>query len=190
VGALLAWVYVVRPALASGELSTAAALASLVYVIADLLTFMIALRFLMVTNWRHRISLCLLAAGFAATLIGDMSYLLWAIYGRPSVRFWEVALATGLVAIGVAALDPTMRSLTEETEGAGRTLPGRGRVMLIAGAGLVPPVLLAVRASGGVSPLYTSANVIVWDSPQRAHRRPLLPGRPQPPSTRPTGRRR
>jgi signal transduction histidine kinase len=161
VGALLAWVYVVRPALASGELSTAAALASLIYVIADLLTFMIALRFLMVTNWRHRSSLSLLAAGFAATLIGDMSYLLWAIYGRPSVRFWEVALAIGLVAIGVAALDPTMRALTEETESTGGTLPGRGRVVLIAGAGLVPPVLLAVREWRG-EPLYATANIVVW----------------------------
>jgi signal transduction histidine kinase len=160
VGALLAWIYLVRPALEAGDLSTGAAVATLAYLLGDLLVFTMTLRFLMATRWRRRWSLCVLAIGFAGTLLGDVSYTLWVIHGTPPLRFWEVALLVGLVASGLAALHPTMRALTEEVGDPAPPPRGR-RLAVIMGVGMIPPLLLAVRHLRD-EPLYLPATVAVW----------------------------
>jgi len=160
VGGLMAWIYLVRPAVESGDLSSGAAFSTFAYVLGDLLVFTMALRFLMVTNWRRRWSLCVLALGFAGTLVGDVTYTVWVVHGHPPVRVWEVALLLGLVASGVAALHPTMRALTEEV-GDPPPPPSRRRLVSVVVVGLIPPVVLAVRYFRE-KPLYLIATLGVW----------------------------
>ncbi|HKE74384.1 MAG TPA: HAMP domain-containing sensor histidine kinase [Acidimicrobiales bacterium] len=160
VAALIAWLYLVGPALGSDQLSYTAGLATMCYVVGDVLLFGGTVRFLMVTTWRGQWAVGALALGFAATFVGDVGYTSWTIRGAPPEVLWAAAQFLGLLASGVAALHPTMRALTEEE--ADPALPAGGRrLVLIAAAGLIPPVLLAVRYAQGES-LYIGANTAVW----------------------------
>ncbi|HEY7071683.1 MAG TPA: hypothetical protein VH479_16270, partial [Acidimicrobiales bacterium] len=160
VGGYLAWLYLARPALDHGELSTAAGVIAAAYVAGDLLMFMIVVRFLLSATWQDTRSLRWLAAGFGLTFAGDLTYIAWIVYGAPPVRFWRLALLVGMLAAGVAALHPTMRALTEERGVPASKGDARGPA-LVTGVGLVPPLIMAVRYGRG-EPSSIPVDVTVW----------------------------
>jgi hypothetical protein len=96
--------------------------------------------------------------GLALLFVGDSMFALGVSEHSRTTGIWDTVLLAAAVFIGVAALDPTMRALTEE-KGDPAELVDRRRFPLIAGVAVVPPAILAIQALRG-EPLHVAANVI------------------------------
>jgi len=154
IAGLLAWVYLIRPVLDDHALSGFESLVTVAYPVADLLLVAVAARFVVGSSWRA-LSLRLLVAGLGVTLLGDVMFALSVVDGTPSDRLVNTVLLLGIVLVGVAATDPSMRELTEDA-GDPAEQSDAARVMLLAGALVVPPVVVIVQEARG-EPLYLGA---------------------------------
>jgi hypothetical protein len=143
ISGLVAWVYLVEPVLSDDDLSRIEALVTVAYPIGDLLLVAVATRFVMGSSWNVG-SLRLLVAGLALTLVGDVMFALSVIEGSNGNRALDTTLLVGAVLLGVAALHPSMGSLTEEA-GDPPDQSDAVRVVLLAGVFVVPPVILIVQ---------------------------------------------
>ncbi len=118
VGGLLAWVYVIEPVLHDDDtLDRTSPSSPILYPMGDLLLLAVAVRFLMGSNSRGR-ALRMVVTGLGLILVGDILFALNTAKNPAMDRVSDVALLGGVVFIGVAALDPTMRALTEDDRGA------------------------------------------------------------------------
>jgi signal transduction histidine kinase len=156
VAALLAWEYIIDPVLDDAELSQFETLVTIAYPIGDLVLLALAARFVMGWRWNVR-SLQMLVLGLAFTLAGDVLFTLDVLGGGYGVKVADTALLVGVVFVGSAALDPTMRVLTEPGK------PARpndvARLLFVVALALAPGVVLLVRAVRG-DPLYVGPTIV------------------------------
>jgi signal transduction histidine kinase len=156
VAALLGWVYIVEPVIDDQELTTFEAAMTIAYPVGDLILLALAARFVMGWRW-NVLSLRMLVLGLAFTLAGDILFALGVLGEGVGEKVGDTALLVGVVLCGSAALDSTMRALTQPGK------PARphdiARLVFVVALALVPGVVLLVRAIRG-EPLYIAATVV------------------------------
>jgi signal transduction histidine kinase len=89
-----------------------------------------------------------LVLGLALTLAGDVLFALSVGDGTNGDRLLNTVLLLGVVLIGVAGLDPSMRSLTEEATAATEQT-GRVRLLVLAGVCVIPPAVITFQYARG-----------------------------------------
>jgi hypothetical protein len=121
---------------------------SLGYPVLDIVLLVLAMR-LSIGAGRRCASFRLLVGSLLVTTVADLTYA--ALAWRSSYTeggFLDVAWLLGYVAFGVAALHPSRGELTQPSTDLPNPLR-RGRIGLLAIAGLLPPGLLAVASAFG-----------------------------------------
>ena len=151
-GALVAWIYLIEPAIGDSSLSQVEKLVTAAYPLADLLLLAVAARFVMGTSW-NVLSFKFLVLGLALTLAGDLLFEL-DVVGRVQSHpdLVDAVLLLGVICVGLAGLHRTMPALTEAV---GTPAQGREavRLVLLAVVALVPVAVLALQSALG-DPLY------------------------------------
>jgi signal transduction histidine kinase len=141
---MLSWVFLIGPYVRLPDLSVLERLVSIAYPLGDVLLLAVAVR-LWRTGGNGAIASRLLAFGLLALLAVDTVYGLsvlngaWQI-GGPIDAVWMLYY----VALGLAALHPSMVSLSEPTPPSTRLT--RTRLALLAGASLMAPAMLVIQA--------------------------------------------
>ena len=108
ISTLLAWIYLIKPVIDDPELSGFEGLVTILYPLGDLVLFAVATRFVMASSWNVR-ALRLLVGGLGLTLVGDVVFNVGT--GDVVATISSTVLLVGIVLIGGAALDPTIRAL-------------------------------------------------------------------------------
>jgi signal transduction histidine kinase len=143
IAGLLAWVFIIQPALDDPDVPRFDSIVLIAYPLADLALLAVAVRFVMGSSWNVP-SLRLLVGGLALTLVGDVIFALSVEERAVGERAAGTVLLIGIVFMGVAGLHPSMTAFTEE---AGH--PGEGgdvvRVVVLVAASMVPPLVLVVQ---------------------------------------------
>ena len=144
--ALLAWVFLVAPHVRDSDLTVPQRALSLAYPLGDVLLLAVAAR-LAVGPGRRPPAWWLLTGSVTALLAADVSHGLLQLSGR-----WQggggpadLGLLAFHVGCGVTALHPSMVRLSEPAPLNVR--PPRGRLLLLTGASLLAPAVLAVQAA-------------------------------------------
>ncbi len=145
--AVPAWVFLMAPYVRLSEISLPARLVSMGYPVVDLLLLAVLVRLLLTPGGRP-LSHLFLGLAMMGQLTADTGYGLHALagtwqYGSPFTAGWMLTFTF----LGTAALHPSMRQLSEPAGEAGETAT-RGRLALLAGAALIPPVVLAIPSIG------------------------------------------
>lgn len=147
--ALLSWLFLIDPYARLEGLTWVQKTFSIAYPLGDILVLAMLLRLLAGRGGKSR-SLMLLTAGTVGLLTADVAYGLIQLNGT-----WRTGTAVDLGwavlygAWAAAALDPTMRSLTQPV--AWRPETGTGRLSLLTLASLIAPAILLTEAVRGVS---------------------------------------
>jgi signal transduction histidine kinase len=144
---MLSWVFLIGPNVRVPGLALPQRLVSIAYPLCDVLLLAVAVR-LWRTGGNSTAASRLLALGLAALLVGDTVYGLsllagdWQV-GGPVDAIWVLYY----VGLGLAALHPSMVSLSEPTSVSTRLT--RSRLASLAGASLMAPAVLVVQAVRG-----------------------------------------
>jgi signal transduction histidine kinase len=144
---MLSWVFLIGPNVRVPGLALPQRLVSIAYPLCDVLLLAVAVR-LWRTGGNSTAASRLLALGLAALLVGDTVYGLsllagdWQV-GGPVDAVWVLYY----VGLGLAALHPSMVSLSEPTSVSTRLT--RSRLASLAGASLMAPAVLVVQAVRG-----------------------------------------
>ncbi|MFI2367576.1 putative bifunctional diguanylate cyclase/phosphodiesterase [Streptomyces sp. NPDC018833] len=147
--ALLSWLYLIDPLARVADLTWVQKAFSIAYPLGDVLVLAMLLRLLVGGGGKSR-SLMLLTVGTVGLLTADVAYGLIQLNGT-----WRTgsAVELGWAALygawAAAALDPSMRSLTQPVERRADT--GRGQLTLLILASLIAPTLLLTQAVRRVS---------------------------------------
>ena len=141
---MLSWVFLIGPYVRLPDLSVLERLVSIAYPLGDVLLLAVAVR-LWRTGGNGAIASRLLAFGLLALLAVDTVYGLSVLNGArqiggPIDAVWMLYY----VALGLAALHPSMVSLSEPTPPSTRLT--RTRLALLAGASLMAPAMLVIQA--------------------------------------------
>ena len=148
----LAWVFLMGPVLQDQKLSFPQQLVTIAYPLMDILLLAFVVRMLLVSG-RRPFAYYLLIAGVLCTLAFDASYTVSTLTGTYSVGSPVDALEMlFLVFFGTAVLHPSMKELSDDTVLAPETKLTRRRLVLLAGASLMAPGMLAVQAARGEDP--------------------------------------
>ncbi|GIF06992.1 GGDEF domain-containing protein [Actinoplanes siamensis] len=161
--AVLWWVFLIHPAVAGPGFSALDRVAATIYPVMDLCVLTVAIRLLLGGGARQA-SYQLVLTFLALTLFADTAYGLLALHGAYETGGWSDALyLTSYLALGAAALHPSMRQVAEPVEGrSGATLY---RVVLLAIATLVAPVVLVVqnlRHAAGSDLVVVTASAVLF----------------------------
>jgi two-component system cell cycle response regulator len=142
---MLSWLFLLGPqATASEPLLQRIVCAA--YPAADLAVLAVALR-LVLERGRRPASFALICVSLLAILAANSVYVWQMIHGTYATgNGLELAWLTGHIALGTAALHPTMRQLSEPAPRPAAATPGRGRIAMLATAALVAPAALLVHA--------------------------------------------
>ncbi|HWM03178.1 MAG TPA: diguanylate cyclase [Actinophytocola sp.] len=147
VAGMLSWLYLMTPT-AQAQVPTLAKLASLAYPMMDLAMFAVALRLILGAG-RRPAAFFLLSANLLAFFAADSIYVLQQLSGTYTAgNFIDAIWLAGNLALGAAALHPTMSRLGEPD----RTVapgPGPARIVALCAAALVAPATLLVEYSRG-----------------------------------------
>jgi diguanylate cyclase (GGDEF)-like protein len=147
VAGMLSWLYLLTPT-AQAQVPMVAKLASLGYPTMDLALFAVALRLILGTG-RRPMAFFLLSTNLLAFFAADTIYALQQVSGTyVTGNFLDAIWLAGNLALGAAALHPTMSRITEPSR---ITDPGPGPVRIIAlcaAALIAPATLLAQYARG------------------------------------------
>jgi signal transduction histidine kinase len=142
-GTLLTAVYVVEPYRASGE--GLDALVSAAYPIGDLVLFAVVIRLIIGGSWNVW-SLRLLLLGVGLTLVGDLLYAYETLArGIEGSTVSNTLLLLGVISLGVAALHPSMVTLTQRVPVPRADLTVT-RLMLYGVVILVPAAVVILQA--------------------------------------------
>jgi signal transduction histidine kinase len=144
---MLSWVFLIGPYVRLPDLGVAQRLVSVAYPLGDVLLLAVAVR-LWRTGGTRLVASRLLALGLAALLTADAVYGLSLLNGDwqaggPLDAVWMLYY----LAVGLAALHPSMVSLSEPTPPSTRLT--RTRLALLAGASLMAPGVLVIQALRG-----------------------------------------
>jgi hypothetical protein len=145
-GGLLAWIYVIQPAIDDRSLSLWETLVTTAYPLGDLLLLAVAARFVMGSSWNVR-SFRLVVLGLALTLVGDLLFeldVVGRVHSNPSVS--DAMLLFGVLCVGLAGLHRSMPALTEDP---GEPVEGQEavRLVLLGLVVLLPAAVLAIQVS-------------------------------------------
>jgi signal transduction histidine kinase len=153
----VAWVYIVRPVVEDDTITGLEQVVTLLYPACDLALFAVAARFVMGSSWNKR-AIRMLVLGLGLLFLGDAMFALGISGDGRTAGLWDLVLLVAALLMGVAALDPTMRALTEE-KGDPAELVDHRHFPFIAGAVAVPAVILVVQDVRDES-LYLGANLV------------------------------
>ena len=147
--AIFVWVFVMRGQVASSE-DVLSALVAAAYPFLDIVQIAVVVHLLL--GGRRAPALLLLGAGFGASLVADLVYAKLSIDGTYLVgQLVDAGWLLGYVALGVAALHPSM-ALSGAQLGTGHATLTRPRLLLLAGAGMTGPLVVALEAMRGDPP--------------------------------------
>jgi diguanylate cyclase (GGDEF)-like protein len=147
VAGMLSWLYLLAPT-AQAQVPTLAKVTSLAYPMMDLAIFAVALR-LMLSTGRRPVAFVLLSANLLAVLTADSVYVLQQLSGTFSAgNFLDAIWLTGNLALGAAALHPTMRQVGDAAP-LPDPGPGPARIIALCAAALIAPATLLVEHSRG-----------------------------------------
>jgi signal transduction histidine kinase len=142
---MLSWVFLIGPYVRLPDLSLTERLVSIAYPLGDVLLLAVAVR-LWRTGANGAVAARLLAFGLLALLAVDTVYGLSVLNGAWQVGGpIDVGWMLYYVALGLAALHPSMVSLSEPTPSSTRLT--RTRLALLAVASLVAPAMLVIQAA-------------------------------------------
>lgn len=147
VAGMLSWLYLLAPT-AQAQVPTLTKVTSLAYPMMDLAMFAVALR-LILGSGRRPVAFVLLCTNLLAWFTADTVYVLQQLGGTYSAgNFLDAIWLTGNLALGAAALHPTMRRVGDATplDDPG---PGPVRIVALCAAALVAPATLLVEYSRG-----------------------------------------
>jgi signal transduction histidine kinase len=154
---LFEWFYVIGPTLSDSTLSWQETVVTIAYPVADVIVLAVAARFIMGRSWNVP-ALRLLVLGLGLTLLGDMVYSIGVVDSQSSYgNVVDAMLMAGVTLIGVAALHPSMTMFTAEAAEPDER-PQVGRLILLGGVCLLPPILVIVQAIRD-KPLYLAATL-------------------------------
>lgn len=148
VAGMLSWIYLIGP-LIDTDVPRLAWMASLAYPILDLMMFAVALR-LLLGRGRRPVSFVLLSIWLLAILAADSIYVYQQLTETyVAGNFIDAIWLTGNLALGAAALHPTMKQLSQP---APLDVPGPGpmRTAALCAAALIAPAILLVEYFRGV----------------------------------------
>jgi diguanylate cyclase (GGDEF)-like protein/PAS domain S-box-containing protein len=147
--ALLSWVFLISPTLGSSGMATDVRAASVAYPIGDLVLIAVVARL-----WSDRgprgASFGLLGFGLVPLLAADTGYTWLVLNGNYSTgSFLDAGWLVFFLALGAAALHPSMRNLDASAAPAHQRISGGRFALLLALASLLVPALIAIRVAGG-----------------------------------------
>jgi diguanylate cyclase (GGDEF)-like protein len=144
---MLSWLYLIGPQARSGPPSLVTVV-SVAYPVMDLALFTVALR-LILGPGRRPTSFVLLAGNLLAIFTADTVYVMQQLNGIYTTgNFLDALWLGGNLALGAAALHPTVRRVAEPANSADVQLTP-GRLVVLAGAALIAPSTLVVQWSMG-----------------------------------------
>lgn len=147
VAAMLSWLYLIAPQ-AEAHPDPLVKIASVAYPVMDLAMFAVALR-LILGSGRRPLPFFLLCINLLAFLAADTIYVLQQLNGSyVAGNFLDAIWLSGNLALGAAALHPSMGTIgqpTREPEAA----PGPLRIVALCAAALVAPATLLVQYARG-----------------------------------------
>ncbi|MEJ2858388.1 MULTISPECIES: bifunctional diguanylate cyclase/phosphohydrolase [unclassified Saccharothrix] len=147
VAAMLSWLYLIGPR-ARLDQPLPVAVASVAYPVMDLAMLVVALR-LVLGRGRRSGSFALLSANLLAILTADTLYVLRQLDGSYQAgNFLDAIWLGGNLALGAAALHPTMARLAEPSATRENVL-GWGRIAALCGAALIAPAMLVLQHATG-----------------------------------------
>jgi signal transduction histidine kinase len=149
-GALLAWIYVVQPAIDDRSASLPETLVAIAYPLADLLLLAVVARYVMGSSWNVR-ALGLLVLGLVLTLVGDVVFeldVIGSVHGNIDVA--DTLLLLGVLCVGLAGLHRSMPALTE-AQGRPPASQEIVRLVLLAAVALLPAAVLGTQSALGKS---------------------------------------
>lgn len=159
--AVLSWTFLMRPVVADSELDLLSLSISLAYPIADLILIGVALG-LLTTAGARTPSFALLGASLGCLVVVDQIYALQTLDGTyVSGSALDSLYLAAYVLFGAAALDPSMRRLTDPYP-VPVTWLGPIRLFCLAAAMLTGPVLVTIGpdADGGLAVIATGTALL------------------------------
>jgi diguanylate cyclase (GGDEF)-like protein len=150
-GGLLFWVFVMRPVADAGNASVLHRVFSLAYPSADVILLVLLAR-LLIGRAARTMSCRLLVASVLLTFAADVSFAVVSNFSAVPSGPMRIGWLASYVALGAAALHPSMRGLTEPADTA-ETALSRRRLTVLAVSSLIAPVLLLGQGVAGVHPM-------------------------------------
>jgi diguanylate cyclase (GGDEF)-like protein len=146
---VVSWVFLISPYAGDASLNTADRIVSIAYPVGDLLLVAMSAKLFLAPGGGSRAHTTF-GLGLLAVLAADALYAALTLAGSTAIpeRFLEPGWLAGYLLIGVAVLDPTIRSLSEPAPPTGE---GRrtGRLWLLACASLLAPATTVAEVAGG-----------------------------------------
>jgi len=144
---MLSWLYLIGPQARAGSLSLVTVV-SVAYPVMDLAMFAVALRLILGPGHRPS-SFMLLAVNLLAIFTADTVYVMQQLSGTYATgNFLDAIWLGGNLALGAAALHPTVGRVEERADSADVQLTP-SRLAVLAGAALIAPSTLALQYSLG-----------------------------------------
>lgn len=144
---LVAWVFLMEPYATDQSLTMVQRLASIAYPIGDVLLLATVCWFLL-SDTRKNMSLTWLLVSTGSLLIFDTIYGVRVLQGTYSTGLLDGGFIISYLTFGAAALDPSMKALVPRKK-ADRSTISRRRLVLLAGAAILGPGLLALTTLRG-----------------------------------------
>jgi diguanylate cyclase (GGDEF)-like protein len=148
---LLFWVFVMRPVAEAGGAPALQRTFALAYPSADVVLLVLLAR-LLTGRAARTTSYWLLGAGMTLMLASDVGCSLLSISARLPEGITDVGWLLSYVALGAAALHPSMRALTQPVDAPEPAL-SKSRLVVLAVSSLIAPVLLLGQGLAGVPDL-------------------------------------
>ncbi|WP_162233173.1 diguanylate cyclase [Protofrankia sp. BMG5.30] len=147
---MLAWVYLIGPRVRGGPGRLGEAVPLLGHPAMDLVLFAVGVK-LLLGSGRQPLALFLLMGNLVAVMTADTLYGLQRLNGtyQPG-NILDVIWLAGSLALGAAALHPTMARIADQAP-AGDVGLGRCRLAVLFGAALVAPVTMLVQYARGIT---------------------------------------
>src|SRR5512132_4257040 len=164
---VVSWVILISPQAYQQDVPLSVKLTSMAYPLADLLLLGAAFR-LAVGAGRKPMAFRLIVAAIVTLFITDAFYAWMNLYTdagyQPGSGYLEAGWIAFYVLFGAAALHPSMRELSEPVADVETKLT-RGRLLVLAGASLMAPVLIAYEGAKGENtdlPILIAATVLLF----------------------------
>ncbi len=164
---VVSWVILISPQAYQQDVPLSVKLTSMAYPLADLLLLGAALR-LAVGAGRKPMAFRLIVAAIVTLFVTDAFYAWMNLYTdagyQPGSGYLEAGWIAFYVLFGAAALHSSMRELSEPVADVETKLT-RGRLLVLAGASLMAPVLIAYEGAKGEStdlPILIAATVLLF----------------------------
>ncbi|WP_165486329.1 GGDEF domain-containing protein [Frankia sp. Cppng1_Ct_nod] len=162
--AMLSWLFLIGPYVHGGSGQPVEAMISVGYPVMDLALLTVGLR-LVLGSGRRPLSFFLLTGNLVAIMTADTVFALEQLDGGYHAgNFLDGIWLVGDIALGAAALHPTMIRLADPTPTGDQRL-GQGRLAVLLAAALAAPVTMLIRYAQGITydiPVMAVASVLMF----------------------------